>query len=96
MGNDVEKDHPVTAKIRQGNFYMEEFAKSVETEEGARFVYRDVGETLEIRIFLNFGEAWKTYSTFQRITFHYTSLVLRLTLITHIAVLRNHFDCTAL
>ena len=37
---DNEKDHPVAAKIIQRNFYMDDFAKSVKTEE--RFEYEDV------------------------------------------------------
>ena len=45
---DNEKDHPMAAKIIQRNFYMDDFAKSVETEEEARFVYQDVRETLRL------------------------------------------------
>ena len=35
---DNEKDHPVAAKIIQRNYYMDDFAKSVKTEEEARFL----------------------------------------------------------
>ena len=45
---DNEKVHPVTAKTNQRNFYMDHFAKSVKTEEEARFVYQDVRETLKL------------------------------------------------
>ena len=44
---DNEKDHPVAAKTIQRNFNMDDFAKSVKTEE-ARFVYQDVRETLKL------------------------------------------------
>ena len=45
---DNEKDHPVAAKTIKRNFYMDDFAKSVKTEEEARFVYQDVRETLKL------------------------------------------------
>ena len=45
---DNEKDNPVAAKTIHRNFYMDDFAKSVKTEEEARFVYQDVRETLKL------------------------------------------------
>ena len=46
---DVNKEaHPIAAKAIEKKFYMDDFAKSVETEEEAMLVYKDLRETLKL------------------------------------------------
>ena len=47
-GDDNKEAHPIAAKAIERNFYMDDFAKSVKTEEEAMLVYKDLRETLKL------------------------------------------------